>query len=168
MKKILVIEDDPVILANVLELLAEEGYASLGAADGRAGVSLALAEEPDLVVCDILMPELDGFGVLEALRRHPETAGVPLIFLTARTSHADIRAGMTAGADDYLTKPFTRVDLLTAIQSRLRRHELIAAQKPAKAPDPAAALRGAPPPGDDVIVRDPAMRAVYEQASRAA
>jgi serine/threonine-protein kinase len=130
MKKILVIEDDPLILANILELLAEEGFRGLGAPDGRAGVGLALAEEPDLIICDIMMPDLDGFGVLEWLRRYPRLARVPFIFLTARASRRDLRAGMEVGADDYITKPFMRVELLAAIRGRLRRLDALTVSLP--------------------------------------
>lgn len=121
MKKILVIEDEPQMRRNLLTILRFEGFAGLGAAHGREGVDLARRERPDLILCDIMMPELDGHGVLAALRADPSTARIPFIFLTAKGDKPDIRAGMNLGADDYLTKPVAKADLLTAIESRLKR-----------------------------------------------
>ena len=125
---ILLIEDDPFLREEALAWLDFEGYAVIGAADGREGVALALLHRPDLVVSDIMMPEMDGFAVLRELRSHPETALTPLVFLTARTERADIRLGMQLGADDYLTKPFSRMELLSAVQSRLVRRAAHAEQ----------------------------------------
>ncbi len=119
MPQILVIEDDPILRGEVVEWLTFEGYAVLSAADGRAGLDLACAHQPDLIVCDIMMPQLDGYQVLIALRTQPDTANIPLIFVTARVTHADLRQGMQLGADDYLTKPFTHSELLQAIRVRL-------------------------------------------------
>lgn len=119
MPTILVIEDESLLRVEVAEWLMFEGYTAITAEDGVVGVEKALQHQPDLIVCDIMMPRLDGYGVLLEIRSNSETADIPLIFLTARAAHEDIRAGMNLGADDYLTKPFTRVELLQAIKSRL-------------------------------------------------
>lgn len=121
MKKILIIEDEPEMRRNLATILRLEKYAQLTAENGRLGVELALKEQPDLVLCDVMMPELDGYGVLKALRENPATEATPFIFLTARGEKPDVRAGMNLGADDYLTKPVAKADLLNAIASRLRR-----------------------------------------------
>src|SRR5690348_5237134 len=121
MKKILVIEDEPEMRRNITALLRYHDYASIAAENGRAGVEAARREKPDLILCDVMMPELDGYGVLEALRGETETATTPFIFLTARGEKIDQRAGMDLGADDYLTKPVAKADLLNAIRARLRR-----------------------------------------------
>lgn len=121
MTKILIIEDEAILRNEVVEWLRLEDYEAFGAADGLKGLELALLHEPDLIVCDIMMPHLDGHGVLLELRSNPTTATIPLIFVTARASHEDIRSGMELGADDYVTKPFTRLELLKAIQSRLEK-----------------------------------------------
>ncbi len=123
MKKVLVIEDEPEMRRNLLTILRLEKFLPIGAENGRAGLRLARAENPDVILCDVMMPEMDGYGVLEALRRDAETATTPFIFLTARGEKLDQRAGMDLGADDYLTKPVTKADLLSAINARLRRAE---------------------------------------------
>jgi CRP-like cAMP-binding protein len=120
-KKILLIEDNPDVRENTGEILELAGYAVVTAQDGKVGVDLAQKEHPDLVICDIMMPELDGYGVLHILNKNLETAGIPFIFLTAKTEKTDIRKGMNLGADDYLTKPFDDTDLLNAIEARLRK-----------------------------------------------
>jgi CRP-like cAMP-binding protein/ActR/RegA family two-component response regulator len=120
-KKILLIEDNSDVRENTGEILELAGYLVVSAPDGKAGVDLAQKEKPDLVVCDIMMPELDGYGVLHILNKNVETAGIPFIFLTAKTEKTDIRKGMNLGADDYLTKPFDDTDLLNAIEARLRK-----------------------------------------------
>ncbi len=125
MSKILVIEDEGPVRSNLIELLEAEDFAALGAENGRVGVQLAGEQLPDLILCDIMMPELDGYGVLAQLREDPHTATIPLIFLTAKAEMADLRQGMTLGADDYLTKPFTRDDLLHAISTRLSKQATI-------------------------------------------
>jgi len=125
MKKILVVEDAQSLRKDILEMLGFEGFNAIGAENGLMGVEKARRELPDLVVCDIMMPGLDGFGVLEELRRDPATATIPFIFLTARTDRVDIRQGMGLGADDYLTKPFTASELLNTVHARLEKHELI-------------------------------------------
>lgn len=121
MKRILVIEDEASIRNNLLLLLKSEGFDALGGGDGNSGISAARKHVPDLVLCDLVMPELDGYGVLTALRSDHETSGVPFIFLTAHVDHQDIRKAMNLGADDYLTKPFTKGDLIDAVRSRLER-----------------------------------------------
>lgn len=122
MKRILVIEDEPEMLRNMVTLLSMEGFQTHQAANGRLGVEVAKRELPDLVLCDVMMPELDGHGVLEQLRADESTRGLPFIFLTARGERSDIRTGMNLGADDYLTKPVDADELLTAIRARLERH----------------------------------------------
>jgi CheY-like chemotaxis protein/anti-sigma regulatory factor (Ser/Thr protein kinase) len=119
MTRILVIEDDQDIRNDVLELLEAEGHTIRGAEDGLAGVATARTDLPGLIICDIMMPGLDGFGVLDELRHDPVTATIPFVFLTAKVDKSDLRRGMELGADDYLTKPFTRAELLKAIQVRL-------------------------------------------------
>ena len=119
MNKILVIEDEESVRENILDLLEAEGFDTIPAANGRIGLQLAISELPDLVLCDLMLPEIDGYGVLTALREEPFTATIPFIFLTARSTRADFRQGMDLGADDYLTKPFTRAELLSAVTSRL-------------------------------------------------
>ena len=121
MKRILVIEDEPEMRRNLLTILRMENFVPLGAENGRVGVELALKEKPDLILCDVMMPELDGHGVLAALRADSRTNATPFIFLTARGEKPDVRSGMNLGADDYLTKPVGKSDLLSAIRSRLKR-----------------------------------------------
>ncbi len=119
MKKILVIEDDVLILENLLELLEAEDFQGIGAPNGKIGLALAQQEKPDLILCDVMMPELDGHGVLSGLRRNPMTASIPFIFLTAKGQMTDLRKGMDLGADDYLIKPCTADQLVKAIHVRL-------------------------------------------------
>jgi DNA-binding response OmpR family regulator len=121
MKKILLIEDNNEVRENTAEILELAGYNVLTAPNGKAGVEHAQKEKPDLIICDIMMPELDGYGVLHILNKKTETAGIPFIFLTAKTEKTDIRKGMNLGADDYLTKPFDDTDLLNAIEARLQK-----------------------------------------------
>ena len=123
MKTLLLIEDHQVIRENTAELLELAGYAVQVAENGKAGVALALTARPDLVICDIMMPVLDGYGVLQIFNQHPQLAGVPFIFLTAKTERADLRRGMELGADDYLTKPFDSSELLSAVAGRLGRFQ---------------------------------------------
>ncbi|MFN8333500.1 MAG: response regulator [Cyclobacteriaceae bacterium] len=124
MKKILLIEDNPGIRENTSEILSLAGYEVSTAENGKIGVDIAQRHKPDLIICDIMMPELDGYGVLHILNKNPETSSIPFIFLTAKTEKTDIRKGMTLGADDYLTKPFDDTDLLNAIETRLHKHQL--------------------------------------------
>ncbi|HHY86583.1 MAG TPA: response regulator transcription factor [Verrucomicrobia bacterium] len=121
MKKILVIEDEPEMRRNLATILRMEHFHPLSAENGRVGVELARKEKPDVILCDVMMPELDGYGVIAELRANPATAAIPFIFLTAKGEKPDVRAGMNLGADDYLTKPVTKADLLAAIRSRLER-----------------------------------------------
>ncbi|MPR31875.1 response regulator [Salmonirosea aquatica] len=123
MKTILLIEDNEIIRENTAEILEMTGYLVRTAANGKAGVQLALEDRPDLVICDIMMPELDGYGVLHIFNKNPELAGIPFIFLTAKTERVDFRKGMELGADDYLTKPFDESELLSAVESRFSRFE---------------------------------------------
>lgn len=123
MKTILIIEDQPDMRENIATILEMEGYAVLEAADGRAGLEAALEEKPDLILCDVMMPGMDGHQVLDELRRQPSIAGTPFIFLTARGEKRDLRQGMNLGADDYLTKPASASDLLDAISARLEREQ---------------------------------------------
>lgn len=124
-KTILVIDDNLELRENTAEILELAGYKTLVAENGKLGVDLALKEKPSLIVCDIMMPELDGYGVLHLLRKHPEMQHIPFIFLTAKTERADFRKGMEMGADDYLTKPFDDIELLNAIEVRLKKVELL-------------------------------------------
>ncbi len=121
MKKILLIEDNLEVRENTEEILALASYQVITAPNGKVGVELAQKEKPDLIICDIMMPELDGYGVLHILSKKEDTSRIPFIFLTAKTERSDIRKGMTLGADDYLTKPFDDTDLLNAIEVRLRK-----------------------------------------------
>jgi two-component system, sensor histidine kinase and response regulator len=125
MAKILVIEDEESIRENILELLEAENFEALGAANGKVGIKMAIAQIPDLILCDMMMPEIDGQGVLKALRAEPVTATIPFIFLTAKAEKTDIRLGMEQGADDYITKPCTPQELLKAIAIRLEKHQAI-------------------------------------------
>ena len=120
-KKILIIEDHDEIRANVVEILEMALYTVIEAENGKTGTEMAITHLPDLILCDIMMPELDGYGVLYMLNKHTETANIPFIFLTAKAEHADLRKGMELGADDYLIKPFDGVELLNAIDIRLRK-----------------------------------------------
>ncbi len=121
MTKILIIEDETAVRENLLELLEAENFETVSATNGRSGLELAHSELPDLILCDMIMPEIDGYGVLTALRQEVMTTAIPFIFLTAKASKLDFRQGMDLGADDYLTKPFTRAELLSAILSRLEK-----------------------------------------------
>lgn len=123
-KKVLIIEDNNDIRENVVEILELAGYQVFDANNGKKGVEIALKEIPDIILCDIMMPELDGYGVLYMLNKNPETAAIPFIFLTAKAERLDLRKGMEMGADDYLTKPFDDMDLLNAIESRLKKKEI--------------------------------------------
>lgn len=122
---ILLIEDNADIRENTAEILELANYKVLTAAEGKTGVQLAEANKPDLIICDLTMPGLDGFGVLHLLSKKPDLRSVPFIFLTARTDRADIRKGMDMGADDYITKPFDPIELLNSIESRLKKTALL-------------------------------------------
>ena len=122
--KILIIEDQPQMRKNLATILEMESFQVLTAADGRRGVAMARSERPDLIICDVMMPDLDGHGVLRELRANSATATIPFLFLTAKGEKTDIRTGMNLGADDYLTKPVAREDLLDAVRVRLDRRRL--------------------------------------------
>jgi len=121
MKRILIIEDEPEMRRNIAALLRYKEYEPLSAENGRRGLEVARREKPDLILCDVTMPELDGHDVLRALRADPALTLIPFIFLTARGEKDDLRNGMNLGADDYLTKPVGNEDLVRAIETRLRR-----------------------------------------------
>ena len=123
-KKILIIEDHEEVRENTAEILELAGYDVLEAPHGKTGVNLAKKSLPDLIICDVMMPELDGYGVLHMLSRDPETAGIPFVFLTAKAEKTDLRKGMNMGADDYITKPFEDLELLDAIEMRLKKSQL--------------------------------------------
>lgn len=122
-KKILIIEDQASMRKNLAFILEMEGFKTCAAANGAEGIQVARAEKPDLVLCDVMMPEMDGHGVVRALRLEPDFATTPFIFLTAKSDREDLRAGMNAGADDYLTKPVVHKELMAAVTTRLERAE---------------------------------------------
>lgn len=123
-KKVLIIEDNNDIRENVVEILQLAGYDAFEAGNGKAGIELAFSQSPDIILCDIMMPDLDGYGVIFMLNKNPETAAIPFIFLTAKAERVDLRKGMELGADDYLTKPFDDLELLNAIETRLKKQVL--------------------------------------------
>ena len=125
MKTILIIEDDSVLRENTAELLELSNYKVITASNGKNGVELAKQELPDLIVCDIMMPELNGYDTLKVLSKNNKTKRIPFIFLSAKTEHKDVRKGMNMGADDYITKPFTEDELISAIESRLAKAEIL-------------------------------------------
>ncbi|WP_299680525.1 response regulator [uncultured Tenacibaculum sp.] len=130
MRKILLIEDDITLRENTAELLElTDYYEVIMAENGKVGIEKALSELPDLIVCDIMMPEIDGYGVLEILSKNPKTQFTPFIFLSAKTERSDVRKGMNLGADDYITKPFTEEELISAIESRLAKSSILKEQK---------------------------------------
>jgi CRP-like cAMP-binding protein/CheY-like chemotaxis protein len=120
-KQVLIIEDNDDIRENIVEILELADFRVLQAANGKIGVDLAIKNKPDIILCDIMMPDLDGYGVLYMLNKNPETAAIPFIFLTAKAERVDLRKGMEMGADDYLTKPFDDIELLNAIETRLKK-----------------------------------------------
>jgi CRP/FNR family cyclic AMP-dependent transcriptional regulator len=124
-KKVLLIEDNKAVRENIEEILTLSGYDVATAENGKKGVELAQKNLPDLVICDIMMPELDGYGVLHLLSKSAQTSSIPFIFLTAKADRADFRKGMEMGADDYITKPFDDIELLNAVEIRLRKSELM-------------------------------------------
>lgn len=128
MTKILVVEDESSVRENILDLLTAQGFEAVGAENGHVGITWAWDYKPDLIICDVMMPELDGYEMLRLLRREPATALMPFIFLSANADKADIREGMALGADDYLTKPFTHNELLNAIATRLKKQAAITQQ----------------------------------------
>lgn len=128
MRTLLVIDDHNEIRENIAEILSLAGYHVLTAENGKKGVEIALKEKAELIICDIMMPELDGYGVLHLLRKNPETEHTPFIFLTAKTERTDFRKGMEMGADDYITKPFDDIELLNAIEIRLKKSDILRAR----------------------------------------
>lgn len=128
MKRILLIEDDVALRENTAELLELSDYAVEMAPNGRIGITMAKSNPPDIIICDIMMPEVDGYGVLEAMMTEENTRHIPFIFLSAKTEHKEIRKGMDLGADDYITKPFEEEELLSAIESRLAKAQILASQ----------------------------------------
>ncbi len=125
MKRILLIEDDKALRENTEELLELSGYNVTTAPNGKIGIETAIENLPDIIICDIMMPVVDGYGVLESLSNNEKTKQIPFIFLSAKTEHKEIRKGMDLGADDYLTKPFEEEELMSAIESRLAKAELL-------------------------------------------
>lgn len=125
MKKILVVEDEQVLQKNIIKILRLEGFEVMGADDGVSGVACARQESPDLIVCDVMMPEMDGYQVLQTLQEDVDTALIPFIFLTAKTDRSDMRQGFEMGADDYLVKPFDADELLRAIEARFKKQEVM-------------------------------------------
>lgn len=132
MNTILIIEDEPQVRENIQQILQFSDFVTLTAPNGRIGLEIATTELPDLIICDIMMPELDGYGLLSALRQNETTKNIPLIFVTAKAERSAFRQGMDFGADDYLTKPFTPEELLNAIAARLERQVAIERQAQAK------------------------------------
>jgi len=125
MKTILLIEDDTTLRENTAELLELSNFRVITAPNGRIGIDKVNEHLPDLIVCDILMPEIDGYGVLESVSKNPKTSHIPLIFLSAKTEHKEVRKGMNLGADDYISKPFEEEELISAIESRLAKAEIV-------------------------------------------
>ncbi len=125
MTHILLVEDNPTVLSNLRKMLESEGFTVSTATNGRAGIAAAQQTPPDLIVCDIMMPDVNGYEVLTTLRQQTATATVPFIFLTARTERRDFRQGMELGADDFLTKPFTREELLEAVRAQLDKQKML-------------------------------------------
>ncbi len=134
--KILIIDDSKEVRENAEELLKLSGYITYTAMNGKEGLELARSYQPDLIICDIMMPVLDGYGVLRALENIPEMTGVPFIFISAKAERSDFRKGMDLGADDYLTKPFNGDDLLSIVSTRLRKSRLLRKQLESTASDP--------------------------------
>jgi CRP-like cAMP-binding protein len=125
MKTVLFIDDNELLRENMSEILELAHYKVLLAPNGKEGVAMAIAHKPDIIVCDIMMPELDGYGVIHALQKNEETQSIPFIFLTAKAERVELRKGMELGADDYLTKPFSGTELLQAIEGRLKKSDLV-------------------------------------------
>ncbi|PPK87616.1 CRP-like cAMP-binding protein [Neolewinella xylanilytica] len=158
---ILIIEDNEEVRENLAEILELYGYGVSTARHGLEGVKLALTEAPDLILCDVMMPELDGYGVLNLLSENDQTAGIPFVFITARTEKEDIRRGMNLGADDYITKPFYKDELLQVIRTRLKK-----AARGGTATAPAAAHLSDPGRGMDTLLAafsDQGNRLTYDQ-----
>lgn len=125
MKTILLIEDNEDVRENTAEILELSHFRVITAGNGKEGIEKVREHKPDLIICDIMMPELDGYGVLHVLSKDPDTATIPFIFLSAKSERTEVRKGMNLGADDYLTKPFDDMELLQAVESRLNKHEAL-------------------------------------------
>ena len=125
MKKVLLVEDDIVLRENTAELLELSNYKVITAANGQLGLDMASKEKPDIIICDIMMPILDGYGVLDGLSKQSETKFIPFIFLSAKTERQDVRKGMDLGADDYITKPFSEDEIISAIESRIAKAAIL-------------------------------------------
>lgn len=141
MKTILLIEDDTALRENTAELLELAGYSVITAPNGKIGVQKALAIIPQVIVCDIMMPEMDGYRVLQEMTKNPKTRHIPFIFLSAKTEHKEIRKGMDMGADDYITKPFEEEELISAIESRVARTKILFDREKAKETEEDDAIR---------------------------
>src|SRR5919112_1241402 len=128
MKTILIIEDNSDVRENTAEILEMANYRVLQAENGKIGVEVAQKMKPDLIICDIMMPVLDGYGVIHLLNKNADTASIPFIFLTAKSERMDFRKGMEMGADDYISKPFDDIELLKAVEGRLKKSELLKAE----------------------------------------
>ena len=128
MKTILIIEDNTDVRENTAEILELANYKVLQAENGKTGVEIAQKQKPDLIICDIMMPVLDGYGVIHLLNKNPDTASIPFIFLTAKSERTDFRKGMEMGADDYISKPFDDIELLNAVESRLKKSQMLRAE----------------------------------------
>ena len=124
-RSVLIIDDHDDIRENTAEILDLAGYKTFTAENGKKGVDMAIKEKPSIIVCDIMMPELDGYGVLHLVRKNAATENIPFIFLTAKTERSDFRKGMEMGADDYITKPFDDIELLNAIEIRLKKADIL-------------------------------------------
>ncbi len=171
MTRILFIEDDEEIRENVAELLEAEGFVPVTAKTGEEGLKLALRAPPDLILCDISLPGMDGYAVIRAVSEYPQTEAIPFIFVSARADRAEVRHGMSLGADDYVTKPFTRAELLDAVRSRLSRTKALSAR--VRASEGAAvspSSRPTPPGGAPagLVVAEPQMQALYAELGRIA
>jgi CRP-like cAMP-binding protein len=125
MRSLLIIDDNNEIRENIAEILSLGGYKTSVAENGKKGVEKAISEKPDLIICDIMMPELDGYGVLHLLKKNPDTQDIPFIFLTAKTERGDFRKGMEMGADDYIMKPFDDIELMNAIETRFKKLDIL-------------------------------------------
>lgn len=165
--RVLFIEDDEEIRENVSDLLEAEGFEPLTARTGEDGLATALRVGPDLILCDISLPGMDGYAVLRAVSEFPQTEAIPFIFVSARADRADVRQGMGLGADDYVTKPFTRVELLDAIRSRLARKRALVSR--ASSPSILAGATSLEPGGGrGVVVAAPVMQALHAELGRIA
>ncbi|WP_040630064.1 response regulator [Fortiea contorta] len=161
-KKILVIEDDTVTLDLFLVALEAEGFETIGAENGFMGIQLAQTHQPDLVICDILMPDIDGYSVLMTLRQNPVTAVIPFIFLTGSKTNADFRKGMELGADDYIMKPSTIEEVLRAIAIRLEKQALFSNWFSSNSQTNPASSPGNSTPAESIFPLVPQFKKVFD------